>query len=343
MPEQEPTNNGIQATDVPGLSFRGFQGEADYPHIQTIIAESNQVDGIAERMLPENIEGWCAPFDHFDPHHDLLFALDGSARGEAPSVVGLSRLGWYSGLENVRLYYQISFLLPSWRGRGVWRAMVRRNERRLQEIAAGHPPTTQRLLQAWSTDKQAQWISVLESKGYQTVRRFFNMLHQLEAIPERPLPAGLEIRPAQPDHYRSIWEVQKEAYEGLFETVAENWTEEKYQAWRVSSSHTPHLWQVAWDGDQVAGMVLNRIDETENRERGRKRGYTEHIFVRRPWQQRGLASALIAQSLQLLKAQGMNEAELGVDSENESAALRLYQRMGYQTFSIDTWFRKSME
>jgi ribosomal protein S18 acetylase RimI-like enzyme len=56
-----------------------------------------------------------------------------------------------------------------------------------------------------------------------------------------------------------------------------------------------------------------------------------------------LASALIARSLQVLKDQGMLEAELGVDSENESAAFRLYQRLGYQTYSIDTWYRKPMQ
>jgi ribosomal protein S18 acetylase RimI-like enzyme len=56
-----------------------------------------------------------------------------------------------------------------------------------------------------------------------------------------------------------------------------------------------------------------------------------------------LASALIARSLQVLKAQGMEEAELGVDAENESGAYGLYQGMGYHTFSTDIWFRKTMD
>ena len=107
-------------------------------------------------------------------------------------------------------------------------------------------------------------------------------------------------------------------------------------------SHTSHLWQVAWDDDQVAGMVLARINEAENRELDRKRGYTEHIFVRKPWRRCGLARALISSSLRVLEKQGMDEAELGVDSENESRAYDLYRKMGYQTYSIDIWFRKPM-
>lgn len=47
--------------------------------------------------------------------------------------------------------------------------------------------------------------------------------------------------------------------------------------------------------------------------------------------------------MQAQKAAGMEEAELGVDAENETAAFKIYQDLGYQTFSVDTWFRKEME
>lgn len=104
----------------------------------------------------------------------------------------------------------------------------------------------------------------------------------------------------------------------------------------------PHLWQVAWAGDEVAGMVLNFIDEAENTEYGRQRGYTETICVRRPWRRLGLARALIARSFQVLKDQGMTEAALGVDAENISGALRLYQSMGFQVVKQHTAYRKPL-
>jgi ribosomal protein S18 acetylase RimI-like enzyme len=187
-----------------------------------------------------------------------------------------------------------------------------------------------------------KWISVLEGESYHAVRHFHNMLHRLDVIPEQEMPEGLQVRPVQTEHYRSIWEAQKEVNQELFEYVGENWTEEKYQSWWVNPSLTPHLWQVAWDGDQVAGMVFARIDEVENQDLKRKRGYTEHVFVRRPWRQRGLAKALVVRSLRVLKERGMEEGELGVDSENESGAFGFYQRLGYETFSTDIWFRKPM-
>jgi mycothiol synthase len=328
---------------VPRLTFRLFRGEVDYPLMLAVAEGSNRADRIEGSVSLDDIRRVCTPAAGYDPAQNVLLALGAGVRGSLPSVIGYSRVGWYTGAEKTRLYYQVSFLLPEWRGGGFWQAMVQQNEHRLREIAAGHSSTTRRFFQAWATDAQVEWTSVLQSQGYQAVRFFFNMLHCLEDIPDRPLPAGLEIRPVRPEHFRSIWDVQKEESRDLFETVAEDWTEDKYQAWLDHPSHTPHLWQVAWDGDQVAGMVLARINKEENEERGRKRGYTEHIFVRRLWRKRGLASALIASSLRVLQAHGMNEAELGVDSENQSGALGLYQRMGYQTYYTDTWFRKTME
>jgi len=185
-------------------------------------------------------------------------------------------------------------------------------------------------------------MSILKGAGYKAVRRYHNMIHQLDRIPERSLPQGIEIRPVSPAHFRKIWEVQREINQELFEYVAEDWTEESYAIWREKSTNSCQLWQVAWDGDSVVGMVLNRMDDTPPRDGAKQRGYTEQILIRRQWRKRGIASALIAESLRILREQGVKEVELGVDSENASNALELYRSLGYSMSSVDTWFRKPM-
>jgi ribosomal protein S18 acetylase RimI-like enzyme len=102
------------------------------------------------------------------------------------------------------------------------------------------------------------------------------------------------------------------------------------------------LWRVAWDGDEIAGQVRSFISAEENERFGRKRGYTEHITVRRPWRRRGLARALIAASFPLLRARGMTEAALGVDTENVSGALRVYEGCGFRPIARSTTYRKSL-
>lgn len=331
-------DNGL-SNGMSGLIFRGIEGEGDYPLLLDINLSSRQADHDDTHVTLEQIAEAFAPADDFNPARDVLIAY---LAGEHPIPVGYSRLGWYSSSADNRLYYQYSRLKQEYRGGGLWQALVRQAERRMDEIAAQHPPVPQRFYQAWTSDNEVDWAATLDACGYSVVRRFNNMLYMLGDAPNIPLPAGFEICPVETAHMHSIWEAQKEMNDGLFENVAEDWLEEKYPDWLADSSHTPQFWQVAWDGEQLAGMVLARIDEKENEERNRKRGVTEHIYVRKQWRGRGLASALIARSLQVLKAEGMREAELGVDAENESSAYQLYQRIGYKTFSVDTWYRKAM-
>ena len=104
----------------------------------------------------------------------------------------------------------------------------------------------------------------------------------------------------------------------------------------------PSLWVVAWDGDQVAGGVLGYLDQAENDAHGRKRGYTECIWVRRPWRRRGLARSLLVQSMAMFVAMGMEEMGLSVDTQNPHGALRLYEGVGYQVERRHTTYRKPL-
>ena len=147
-------------------------------------------------------------------------------------------------------------------------------------------------------------------------------------LPDAPMPEGLEVRPVEADQIRAIWDAKEEARR-------DHWgyqpaTEQDYQRWTSSRLFTPQLWKVAWDGTRVAGMVLNRLDREQNEQYRRRRGYTQDIFVRRPWRRRGLARALLVQSIQMFEQMGMDETALGVDTQNPHGALNLYERGGYR-------------
>jgi ribosomal protein S18 acetylase RimI-like enzyme len=162
-----------------------------------------------------------------------------------------------------------------------------------------------------------------------------------DPLPDAPMPAGLEVRPVKDEHIRPIWDAMQEAFRDHWGFVPEG--EEKFKEWQGETNYQPHLWKVAWAGDQVAGMVLNFIDGPENKEYKRLRGYTEGISVRRPWRKLGLARALIVQSIQMFKDTGMTETALGVDSQNLSGALRLYQGVGYRQTKQFTIYRKPLD
>jgi ribosomal protein S18 acetylase RimI-like enzyme len=331
------TNDTITVTDapaIPGLTFRGFRGEADYTAMVQVIEESKQADQI-ERT--QSVEDVARDYEHLvnsDPYRDMLFA---EMHGK---VIGYSRVWWNQQLDGARTYQHFVVLTPEWRGKGLLRAMLRYNERRLREIAGDHPADGPRSFEVWVADTEAEWEALLVAEGYQGVRYALRMVRpNLKDIPDLPLPEGLQVRPVLPEHYRTVWKAAAEAFRDAW--GASEWRDEDLENWMNSPTFMPELWQVAWDGEQVAGMVLNYINEAENEEYDRKRGHTEPICVRRPWRRRGLARALIARSFRVLKEQGMTEAALGLDAQNLSGALRLlYESMGYRVVKRFTTFRK---
>jgi mycothiol synthase len=162
-----------------------------------------------------------------------------------------------------------------------------------------------------------------------------------EPFPEAPMPEGLEVRPVQEDQIRTIFDASNEAFRDHWGYREDSW--EEFQGWMKAPTFNPKLWKIAWDGNQVAGIVMNYVDEKENQEYDRKRGYTENISVGCPWRKRGLAKSLITQSMQMFKEMGMTETALGVDAENTSGALYLYKNCGYKVVKKGTTYRKEMK
>lgn len=334
----QQTDRPISVPDapaIPGLTYRHFRGESDYPAMAAVINGSKEVDGLEWAVTVEDVARNYRHLVNCDPDQDMLFA---EVNGE---VLGYGRVWWQHEVKGTWLYQQLCFLLPGWRGMGIRRAMLRYNEGRLREIADGHPANGPRMLETWAADSETHWEALLTGERYEAIRYHFDMVRpDLEDIPELPLPVELEVRPVQPDQIEIIWDAAREAFRDHWGET--EWQDEWLAEWRESPTFMPHLWQVAWDGDQVAGMVQNFVNEEENREYDRQRGYTEGICVRRPWRRRGLAKALIARSFRVLKDLGMAEAALGVDAQNPNGALKLYKSMGFRTVKRHTTYRKPL-
>ena len=335
-----PASNPVAvpgAPDTPGLTFRGFRGEADYSAILAVIEGSKEADGIERTGSVEDVARSYRHLTNSDPYRDMLFV---EVNGE---VIGYSRVWWWQEGDGNRLYGHFASLLPEWRGSGIRRTMVRYNERRLSEIASAHPADGGRFFETWATDTESHWEALLLSGGYEAIRHRFGMIRpNLDHIPDLMLAGGLEIRPVQPDQIRPIWDAAKEAFQDAPGYSEDNWSDARFDLWRQDPQLRPALWQVAWDGDQVAGMVLNYINEEENLNYHRQRGYTSVICVRRPWRRRGLAKALISRSLQLLRERGMTEAGLNVEAESPTGATRLYETMGFRVIKRTTVYRKPL-
>ena len=320
--------------EIPGLLFRGFQGESDFPKMSAVIFGCREADQLERAETPEVIAHFYAHLVKSDPYQDMLFAeMDGQ-------VIGYSRVSWREELDGRRIYSHFGFLLPAWRRKGIGRAMLRYNQRRIQQIAASHPDHTLCFFESQAADTEISATALLLSEGYTPVRHEYNMVRaNLEDIPEAPLPPGLEVRPVQMEHLKVIHAASLEAFQDHWGFSEDS--EPSLEQMIEDPKFDPTLWRVAWEGDQVAGMVLSFVDKQENAEYNRKRGYTENICVRRPWRRRGLARALLVMSLHAVKERGMTEAALGVDTQNESGALHLYESVGFSPVKRNSIYQKN--
>jgi ribosomal protein S18 acetylase RimI-like enzyme len=326
----------LDAPDIPGLTFRAFRGESDYPGMVAVFEASKDVDRFDWVITVDDIRRKFAHLHNSNPYQDVIVAeIDGQ-------MIAYSRVWWDQESGGDRIYTSSGLLVPEWRRKGIGRAMIRHAERRIREIASGHPPEVPKYIQRRVVDSEMGLEALLQNEGYEPIRYSLDMTRLISApLPEAPMPPGLVVRPVRDEDVRKVLLACDEAFR-------DNWgysplTEDAIQHWTEEPTYDPSLWKVAWAGDEIAGGVLNYVDRQENLEYARKRGYTEPIWVRRPWRRRSLARSLLTQSIEMFRDMGMEEIALGVDVQNPHGALCLYERVGYQVDRRHTVYRKPME
>ncbi len=325
----------MDSLQVSRLVLRPFRGASDFPAMAEVANASFDADGVLARRTPEDLARDYATFTQCDPYQDAVMAeLDGE-------LVAYGRCWRVMLTDGLTLHCQIGFVPGRWRGRGIGRALQGWIERRHDTVAA-QQPGGQHVHHAYVQQGEDARASLLQASGYAPMRYFFEMLNtELHAVPDFPMPQGLELRPVLPEHYGAIWNAHHTAFEDHWGIAPP--TQQDYDVWLESPIFQPTRWQVAWDGDQVAGQVRTYINEDENRHLSRRRGYTEFISVGRQWRRRGLARALIVRSLRLLADEGMAESALAVDGENLTGANRVYEDCGFQVVKRNAIYRKPLE
>lgn len=177
--------------------------------------------------------------------------------------------------------------------------------------------------------------SLLEQAGHVVVRSSYEMERALEGPIEPPVwPAGLVVRQLNLRDGETVHAAQDEAF-------ADDWfyTPVSHDVWLANSRATgvdSGLSRVLWDGDEVAGVCLTHPRRGEDD----SVGWIADLGVRRPWRRRGAAEALLREAFRAFGAAGKRAAGLGVDAENASGAVALYERVGLRVVRrSNTWER----
>lgn len=306
----------MKATDIQ-VRLRPYAGPSDIPILVRIANDAMAADAVLDRITEEQMALELRPDEKSNPVHDLVVAeVDG-----AP--IGFAKTEWIDTNDGLREYRSWGEVDPTWRRRRVGSLLFAYQQRRIAEVASGHDIDRPRVAGCWGADTDKGAHALYVQNGYEPARWFFHMTRPLdEPIAELPLPEGLEVRPVTREDSHRLFLADNEAFLDHWGGV--DTSDAAFARWTEESSFDPSLHVVAFDGHEIAGAVINAIYPDANARLGVERGWLDSVFTRRPWRGRGLAHALVARSLALLKQRGMTEGILGVDANNETGALGVY-------------------
>jgi mycothiol synthase len=165
----------------------------------------------------------------------------------------------------------------------------------------------------------------LERRGYRLIRHSFLMQVDFAEPPTPPeWPPGFAVRTySGEEDVRAVYECHQESF-------ADHWEHRPvpFEVWRTFAVDRPgfdaSLWWLAEADGELAGICLGQRHTSGDP----TFGWVEVLAVRKPWRGRGLGLALVQQAFAELAARGATRVGLGVDAENTTGAVRLYERAG---------------
>ena len=324
------TQEELISTLPEGFTARGATMEDVEPAIelynrwaQSVIHENEFTDMEAVR------NEWISPgFDPADDIH-LVFAPEGE-------MVGYIEV-WTTAKPPVHpwIWGRVD---PRYEGLGIGTYLLTWGEACAKK-ALDEVPSELRFAPRVGIFQQAEGSKRLfEDTGYQRIRTSYNMRINMDAPPPAPVwPEGITLKIYDPEtDLEAVYRADMEAFRDHFGYVEAPFEQglERFKHFMTGyEGFDPSLWFLAMDDEEIAGVCLCRKAAHDNPEVG----YINSLGVRRPWRKRGIGLALLQHAFGELYQRDQRKAGLGVDAENLTGALRLYENAGmhiYQAFDI---------
>ncbi len=305
------------------LQARPYAGEADLQPIIDLINAYRATDPDDDAVT---LDGLRLEMQEpgFDPARDTSLWED-----ERGALVGFAQiyLPEHSAEPDGFLWFRVH---PSAVGSDLEDQVVLWAEERVREASRERGVPVK--LRSGALRSRADRRALLERHGMEPVRYFFRMARSLgEPMEEPRLPEGFTFQ-----HTRGMPDAA--AWVDVFnQSFIDHWnhhpaTVEEHTHWLQHPSYRAEhdLVAVAPDGT-FAAFCFCVIDPDENAANGRSEGTIRMLGTRRGYRKLGLGRAMLLHGMHRLKADGMDQAVLGVDAANPSGALRLYESVGFHT------------
>lgn len=276
---------------------------------------------------------WVSP--GFDPAQDicLIFALNGQLAGYA-EVWATSPIPvhpWMWGRVD-----------PDFEDQGVGTYLMQWSEQRAMQ-ALGRVPAELRFAPRVGTLREADKPKKLfENMGYQHIRSSYQMLIEMDApVPDPVFPEGITLRAYETEAdaelmYRAVQDSFRDHFGFVEEPLEEGL--KRFKHFWLKEGFDPTLLFIAMDGNEVAGINLCRPHSFDDPEMG----WVGTLGVLRAWRKRGLGLALLRHSFNEFYRRGKRKVGLGVDAQNLTGALRLYENAGMHVHQAFDMYEKEL-
>jgi len=232
---------------------------------------------------------------------------------------------------------------PDYNGLGIGTTMLTWAEQRVSRVLDELDPGLRFAPRMAVLHQATESQKLFTDMGYQYIRSSYTMLIEMDApVPFPVWPEGISLRSFDLEgHLDSVYQADMEAFRDHFGFVEEPYDEgiRRYKHHLVESeSYDPSLWFIAWEGDQVAGICVCRPTAYDDPDAG----YVNILGVRRPWRKCGLGLAFLHHAFNEFYKRGKRKVDLGVDAENLTGALRLYEKAGMHIHKQTDLFEKEI-
>ncbi|MBN2146407.1 MAG: GNAT family N-acetyltransferase [Anaerolineales bacterium] len=311
-------------TSLPeGYTFRHPSLEDAPALVELFNADSLHQLGVAKHTLEEQVTEFEAPDRDLRRDFYLVIAPGGE-------IVGYEEVwGLIEPFTPLTCWGRVH---PHYAGQGIGTHMLGWAEQRARQAIPLAPADARVMMAAFclSIDKTSSELFL--SQGFELIRHSLRMVITLDqAIPEPLWPSGITLRTvASAEDERAAFIAGRDAFRdhyGHVERPVQNELATFEHHLRSDPEYDPALWFLALDGDEIAGSsrCRRKIDDDP------EMGWVSSLSVRRPWRKQGLGLALLLHSFREFSRRGCCKVGLGVDAQNLTGALRLYEKAGMRS------------
>ncbi|MFB9313997.1 GNAT family N-acetyltransferase [Nocardioides plantarum] len=313
---------------LPGLTWRPL-GRDDLPEVAALYAECETYDANPERQsLADLEEYWDSPRSR--PDEDTLLGRD-----EAGAAVAVAWSGCNRAVTERRGVHLGGAVRPDRRGQGIGRAVLRWQLAHglAWDAASREDDYGPLVLRLYAPTGQDDVRDLATRHGLVVERFFFELSRRLDDIDpgtSGPVVPGVRLvgwDPTRGPELHRFVDLAFRDHWGHVDRTEEMWAE------HVGSHAFRADWSVlALDEETgaVVGSAINCAWEQDWAVQGYTEGYTDELAVAASHRGRRIGSALLAESMRRFAAAGLDAAGLGVDADNASGALHLYEALGYR-------------